>query len=45
MSKERTYKASPQYLEECTFIVIIEMLERLPQLKPRVRKYIETFRS
>ena len=41
--REPLYAASPDYLEECTFIVIVEMLERLPRLKIRIKKYLETF--
>ena len=41
--REPFYAARPEYLEECTFIVIVEMLERLPRLKPRIRKYLEAF--
>ena len=41
--REPFYAARPEYLEECTFIVIVEMLERLPRLKLRIRKYLETF--
>jgi len=41
--KESLYAARPEYLEECTFIVIVEMLERLPRLKMRIRKYLEAF--
>ena len=41
--KEPFYIARPEYLEECTFIVIVWMLERLPRLKMRVRKYLEAF--
>jgi len=37
------FAARPEYLEECTFIVIVEMLERLPRLKTRVKKYLEAF--
>lgn len=37
--KETRYAARPEYLEECSFIVIVEMLERLPRLKPRIKKY------
>jgi len=41
--KEPFYTAKPEYLEECTFIVIVWMLERLPRLKMRLRKYLEAF--
>ena len=40
---EPAYRAEPKYLENCTYVVIVEMLERLPKLKPRIRKYLETF--
>jgi len=43
LSREPSYRASKKYLEDCTFIVIVEMLERLPRLKPRIKKYLETF--
>ncbi len=43
MSREHSYKADEKYLEDCTFIVIAEMLERLPRLKPRIKRYLETF--
>jgi len=41
--REPVYAANKRFLEEATFIVIVEMLERLPRLKPRIRKYLETF--
>jgi len=41
--KEHLYAARPEYLEECTFTIIVEMLERLPRLKIRVKKYLEAF--
>jgi len=41
--KESEYKAITDYLEECSYMVIVEMLERLPRLKPRIKKYLETF--
>ena len=41
--KEPFYAARPEYIEECCFIVIVEMLERLPRLKTRIKKYLETF--
>jgi len=41
--KEPFYAARLEYLEESTFIVIVEMLERLPNLKARIKKYRETF--
>jgi len=41
--EDRFYAARPEYLEECTFIVIVWMLERLPRLKLRIRKYLEAF--
>jgi len=43
VSREPSYRAHKKYLEDCTFIVIVEMLERLPRLKPRVKSYLETF--
>ncbi len=43
MSREPIYKADKRYIEECTFLVIVEMLERLPSLKPRIKKYLERF--
>jgi len=41
--REPFYIARPEYLDECTFIVIVWMLERLPRLKPRIKKYLEAF--
>jgi len=41
--EESSYIARPEYLEDCTFIVIVEMLERLPKLKMRIKKYLEAF--
>jgi len=41
--KEPFYIARPEYLEESTFIVIVEMLERLPRVKMRLRRYLEAF--
>jgi len=41
----KTYRAETKYPEDCTFIVILEMLERLPGLKPRVKQYLEAFPS
>lgn len=38
---EPLYAADQSYLEECTYIVIVEMLERLPHLKPRIKNYLE----
>lgn len=40
-NEEPLYAADPSYLEECTYLVIVEMLERLPRLKPRIKKYLE----
>jgi len=41
--KEPFYVARPEYLEECIFVVIVEMFERLPRLKVHVKKYLEAF--
>lgn len=41
--EESSYIAKPEYQEECTFIVAVEMLERLPKLKIRIKKYLEAF--
>jgi len=41
--REPFYVARPEYLEECSFIVVVEMFERFPRLKMRVRKYLEAF--
>jgi len=43
LKTEPTYRADPRYLEESTFMAIVWMLERLPNLKPRIKKYIDTF--
>lgn len=45
MKSEPKYKADLRYLEESTFMVMVEMLERLPSLKPRIKRYLETFPS
>ena len=45
MSRKRVYKANSDYIEDCTYMVVVEMLERLPQLKLRIRKYLEAFPS
>ena len=43
MNEEVLYEANPRYLEEATYIIIIEMLERLPQLKDKIRRYLAEF--
>jgi len=39
--REPLYVARPEYLEECSFTVIVFLLEKFPKLKARIRKYLE----
>ena len=40
--REPLYAARPEYLEECSFMVIVFLLEKFPKLKARIRRYLET---